>query len=111
MKGFQIQVIKSAIIFPYNPANAVPGEASANPLDVRFKLTTRCPGGMDTDKDGSILIVIPPEGFNFPSVCRKFDPDPQDPALQAMGYRGIPGASECNPDGFLNPEIRMVYYR
>lgn len=104
--GFQIQVIKDAEIFPYNPANAVDGESSPNPLDIRFKLTTRAPHKASLDQDGAIMIVIPPVGFTFPSVCRNFLTD-----TGVSGYFPLPSGSECNPEGFLNPELRQIYYR
>jgi hypothetical protein len=103
-RGFQIKEVQDPELYAYNAANAFPGEAAPNPLDLRFTLTTRLPDLGSEDQYGSKIIIVPPEGFFFPSVCRDFKTDTKVP-----GYLPIPENSKC--DGGTTPELVMVFYR
>jgi len=72
ISGFKIQELTGVGLFPFNPANAFPGEAAPNPVIFSFMLNTRLPERMAFDKEGGLLIIVPPRGFYFPTVCRKF---------------------------------------
>ena len=57
--------VKNPVLHAYNSANAFPGEAAENPLDVRFSLTTRLPDMTSYDADGGSIIIVPPVGKLF----------------------------------------------
>ncbi|CAD7933065.1 unnamed protein product [Amoebophrya sp. A25] len=103
--GFDIQVVKEVEVYPYNPGNGIPGEAAPNPLDVRFKLTTRLPSLTEESK-GALILVVPPVGFHFPSVCRNFMTAPG-----VSPYMELPSTTICNPSDLLKPELVKLYYR
>eukprot|EP00397_Hematodinium_sp_SG-2012_P000370 GEMP01000370.1.p1 GENE.GEMP01000370.1~~GEMP01000370.1.p1 ORF type:complete len:1837 (+),score=326.54 GEMP01000370.1:129-5513(+) len=72
MIGFNIQEVIHVGLFPYNPANAFPGEAAPNPIDISFVLTTRVPEHTAYQNEGGAIIIAAPVGFYFPNVCRQF---------------------------------------
>ncbi|CAD7934274.1 unnamed protein product [Amoebophrya sp. A120] len=107
--GFDIQVVKDVEVFPYNPGNGIPGEAAPNPLDIRFKLTTRLPS-VSEEANGALILVVPPFGFHFPSVCRTFMTDPYAGDATSP-YMAIPSTTICNPPDLYTPELINLYYR
>ena len=68
----------------------IPGEASPNPVEFRFSLTTRLPSTPQNDKQGSLFRIVAPLGFKFPRVCRFFATDINNP-----DFSPIPLATLC----------------
>lgn len=89
--GFQIAVVLSAVLNPYNRGNGVAKEAAIDIVELSFILTTYIPGSMARRNQ---IILTAPEGFTFPSICRSFAPGtgnsgtvslPQETACQGSG--------------------------
>jgi len=128
IEGFRLQEVLGAELHAHNPANAFPGEAAPNPVDVKFTLTSRLPpcaldpknptqcATTTLDEDGEaqaidvnslsrgVLLLVPPSGFFFPSVCRNFR---FDAGLE--GYSSLPENTQCT--GGQTPELVSAYYR
>ena len=92
IRGFQIQEVLDVSITAYNRASMNIGEASPNPIEFKFMLSTRCPENAGEDKQGSWIIIDAPEGFKFPRVCRMF--------MTNIDYTPPPDNNDCNPDWF-----------
>ncbi|KAF4715217.1 hypothetical protein FOZ63_025430, partial [Perkinsus olseni] len=91
--GLKIQEILNPSVFAYNPANAIPGEAAPNPIDIKFTTTTLLPNSR-SDPTGGLIMATAPEGFYFPAVCRYFST-----AIQEEGVGALPSATTCRSDG------------
>eukprot|EP00400_MALV-I_sp_L67-5_P000810 gene810-351_t len=115
VRGFEIKEVHDVSITAYNRASMNIGEASPNPMDIRFRLTSRCPEHFGDDRMGSVLIIKAPSGFQFPRVCRMFDVNINDPDATAL-----PEATDCSghdrtltlnlpPNSHLKPDINYAF--
>ncbi|KAF4676477.1 hypothetical protein FOL47_006115 [Perkinsus chesapeaki] len=101
--GMVIQEILNPRIVPYNAANAIPGEAAPNPIDIFFTTTTLLPNSR-SDPNGGLIMVTAPQGFYFPAVCRYFTTTIQ--VDEANGGALLPPGTTCQGDGVRTVTVR-----